>query len=108
MALLEFLKLALFAITRNKMRAFLTMLGIIVGVGAVIAMFAPIVFVHPMRVMRLRTVTMAVLALWSACAAWALASGMTGSWLARAGLLACAIYCLVLPLLVGRSLKPEA
>ncbi len=38
MALLEFLKLALFAITRNKTRAFLTMLGIIVGVGAVIAM----------------------------------------------------------------------
>ncbi len=38
MAFLEFLKLALFAITRNKMRAFLTMLGIIVGVGAVIAM----------------------------------------------------------------------
>jgi putative ABC transport system permease protein len=38
MALLEFLKLAVFAITRNKPRAFLTMLGIIVGVGAVIAM----------------------------------------------------------------------
>ena len=38
MAVAEFLKLALFAITRNKMRAFLTMLGIIVGVGAVIAM----------------------------------------------------------------------
>ncbi len=38
MGLLEFLKLAAFAITRNKMRAFLTMLGIIVGVGAVIAM----------------------------------------------------------------------
>jgi putative ABC transport system permease protein len=37
-ALWEFLKLALFAITRNKMRAFLTMMGIIVGVGAVIAM----------------------------------------------------------------------
>jgi putative ABC transport system permease protein len=37
-AIAEFLKLALFAITRNKMRAFLTMLGIIVGVGAVIAM----------------------------------------------------------------------
>src|SRR5208282_4866893 len=33
-----FLKLALFAITRNKTRAFLTMLGIIIGVGAVIAM----------------------------------------------------------------------
>ncbi len=38
MALWEFFKLAIFAITRNKMRAFLTMLGIIVGVGAVIAM----------------------------------------------------------------------
>ena len=38
MAILEFLKLALFAITRNKTRAFLTMLGIIIGVGAVIAM----------------------------------------------------------------------
>ncbi|NTW86715.1 MAG: FtsX-like permease family protein [Holophagaceae bacterium] len=38
MRFLEFFKLALFAITRNKMRAFLTMLGIIVGVGAVIAM----------------------------------------------------------------------
>ncbi len=38
MRFLEFIKLALFAITRNKMRAFLTMLGIIVGVGAVITM----------------------------------------------------------------------
>ncbi|HJV89258.1 MAG TPA: ABC transporter permease [Holophagaceae bacterium] len=38
MAILEFLKLAFFAITRNKMRAFLTMLGIIIGVGSVIAM----------------------------------------------------------------------
>jgi len=38
MNILEFLKLALFAITRNKTRAFLTMLGIIIGVGAVIAM----------------------------------------------------------------------
>ncbi|WP_005031606.1 ABC transporter permease [Holophaga foetida] len=34
----EFIKLALFAITRNKTRAFLTMLGIIIGVGSVIAM----------------------------------------------------------------------
>lgn len=38
MNVLEFLKLAFFAITRNKMRAFLTMLGIIIGVGSVIAM----------------------------------------------------------------------
>jgi len=38
MNLLEFIKLAFFAITRNKTRAFLTMLGIIIGVGSVIAM----------------------------------------------------------------------
>jgi putative ABC transport system permease protein len=38
MNFLEFIKLAFFAITRNKMRAFLTMLGIIIGVGSVIAM----------------------------------------------------------------------
>jgi putative ABC transport system permease protein len=35
---LELVNVALTAITRNKLRAFLTMLGIIVGVGAVIAM----------------------------------------------------------------------
>ncbi|MCL1908501.1 MAG: ABC transporter permease [Holophagaceae bacterium] len=38
MNIFEFVKLAFFAITRNKMRAFLTMLGIIIGVGSVIAM----------------------------------------------------------------------
>ncbi len=38
MNILEFFKLAFFAITRNKTRAVLTMLGIIIGVGSVIAM----------------------------------------------------------------------
>jgi putative ABC transport system permease protein len=38
MDIFEFVKLAFFAITRNKTRAFLTMLGIIIGVGSVIAM----------------------------------------------------------------------
>ena len=38
MNFIEFFKLAFFAITRNKTRAFLTMLGIIIGVGSVIAM----------------------------------------------------------------------
>ncbi len=34
------LRIALRALMRNKLRAFLTMLGIIIGVGAVIAMVA--------------------------------------------------------------------
>ncbi|HJV23955.1 MAG TPA: ABC transporter permease [Holophagaceae bacterium] len=38
MGVLERLRTALSAITRNKLRAFLTMLGIVIGVGAIIAM----------------------------------------------------------------------
>ncbi|BDU78645.1 ABC transporter permease [Mesoterricola sediminis] len=38
MNILDFIKLAFSSIVRNKTRAFLTMLGIIIGVGAVIAM----------------------------------------------------------------------
>ncbi|NWJ50511.1 MAG: ABC transporter permease, partial [Bacteroidetes bacterium] len=34
------LKLAIYALKRNKLRAFLTMLGIIIGVASVIAMLA--------------------------------------------------------------------
>lgn len=37
---LQTLRIALRALTRNKMRSFLTMLGVIIGVGAVIAMVA--------------------------------------------------------------------
>ena len=38
MNLWAILKIAIRALTRNKMRSVLTMLGIIIGVGAVIAM----------------------------------------------------------------------
>jgi putative ABC transport system permease protein len=40
MKLLNLIRIALKALQRNKLRAFLTMLGIIIGVGAVIAMVA--------------------------------------------------------------------
>src|SRR5450432_2984318 len=40
MSLINLIRIALNALRRNKLRAFLTMLGIIIGVGAVIAMVA--------------------------------------------------------------------
>lgn len=40
MGILDILEVALVSLSRNKMRSFLTMLGIIIGVGAVIAMMA--------------------------------------------------------------------
>ncbi|MDD8019418.1 MAG: ABC transporter permease, partial [Bacteroidota bacterium] len=40
MGFLDVLEIALISLSRNKMRSFLTMLGIIIGVGAVIAMMA--------------------------------------------------------------------
>src|SRR5579859_2912155 len=40
MSLINLLRIALIALQRNKLRAFLTMLGIIIGVASVIAMVA--------------------------------------------------------------------
>ena len=40
MSLINLIRIALKALQRNKLRAFLTMLGIIIGVGSVIAMVA--------------------------------------------------------------------
>src|SRR6201986_5501143 len=40
MSFLNLIRIALKALQRNKLRAFLTMLGIIIGVGSVIAMVA--------------------------------------------------------------------
>ena len=40
MKLINLIRIAIRALRRNKMRAFLTMLGIIIGVAAVIAMVA--------------------------------------------------------------------
>jgi phosphatidylcholine synthase len=66
---------------------------------AAAAMFAPVVFVHPMRVRRLRVATLAVTALWFASATLAVVDRFDGGLFARIGLIVSAIYILVLPML---------
>lgn len=73
-------------------------LNVAVVLAGIVLMFAPIVFVHPVRVVRWRAVTVAMLAMWAASAGLALASDMSGSGLAKAGLFFTALYFVLLPL----------
>ena len=66
-----------------------------------IAMFAPIVFVHPMRVVRLRAVTQVFMLIWFLAAAVLVWNGFSGYWPARAVMVLVAIYFLVLPFFRG-------
>lgn len=62
-------------------------------------MFAPVVFVHPLRVKRLRLVTIAVTAIWAAAAIAAVAQDLSAaSFGVRAALVATGCYFLALPL----------
>jgi phosphatidylcholine synthase len=68
--------------------------------AATALMFAPVVFIHPLRVKRLRPVTIAVTALWSAAAIAAVAQNLAGaSFGVKAVLVASGCYFLALPLL---------
>jgi phosphatidylcholine synthase len=67
--------------------------------GAAASMFAPVVFVHPLRVARLRPVTLAVTSVWSAAAIAAVDQELArSSFEVKAALVAAAGYFLVLPL----------
>ncbi len=69
----------------------------VVGLLAVLT-FVPFKFVHPFRVVRLRTVTLAAMVLWSVLGAIALLRGLApGPWVAG-GLLALAAYFVALGL----------
>ena len=59
-------------------------------------LFAPFAAVHPMRVRRLRGPTLAVTALWLACAAWLVATDFGASPWPRAGLCASGLYFVAL------------
>ena len=62
-------------------------------------MFAPIVFVHPLRVVRLRALTIAVTLAWFAFAALAILDDLSPPPGSSPGLVATAAYFLALPLL---------
>jgi phosphatidylcholine synthase len=67
--------------------------------GAAGLMFAPIAFVHPLRVVRLRRLTIAIAVAWFAFAALAIVDDLAPPWWGTAGLLATAAYFLSLALL---------
>jgi phosphatidylcholine synthase len=68
-------------------------------VGACLAMFAPVTFVHPFRVLRWRRATAAVTALWGLAALSALDQNLSGAGEGtKTALVATAAYFLALPL----------
>lgn len=67
--------------------------------AATCLMFAPIVFVHPLRVVRLRAVTMTATGVWSVAAIAALNQDLSqADFFSKAALIAAGLYFLVLPL----------
>ena len=66
--------------------------------AAMAAMFAPFVFVHPMRVAKLRVVTLAITVAWFCFATIAVWNQLEANWLVKGGLLGCALYIVLLPL----------
>ncbi len=74
------------------------LLSAAVLLAATAAMFAPIVTVHPLRVVRLRAVTIAVTVAWFALAGMAILEDLSPPVWVKAGLVATAAYFLALPL----------
>jgi phosphatidylcholine synthase len=63
----------------------------VIGLATVL-MFAPVLFVHPVRVRRLRGLTLGVLGLWAVAALGTLWQGMRPQWPVQTALLAAAAY----------------
>ena len=85
---------ALYAFAFRPAPLFLSILVLALG----FAMFAPIEFVHPMRVRRLRPLTLAMMAALFVCACLVVADGFAGGDAARSGLLLSGLYFVVLTL----------
>jgi phosphatidylcholine synthase len=67
--------------------------------GATALMFTPVVFIHPLRVLRLRSLTIAITCAWFALAATAIVENLTPQAWVGWGLIVTAVYFLGLPLL---------
>jgi phosphatidylcholine synthase len=67
--------------------------------GAAALMFTPVVFVHPLRVVRLRGLTIAMTCAWFVLAAIAIAGNLSPQVWVGWGLIATAAYFLGLPFL---------
>jgi phosphatidylcholine synthase len=71
----------------------------LIVIAAAGLMFVPVVFVHPLRVVRLRLVTMTATGAWSAAAIAAVEQGLSqADSFIKAALVAVAVYFLALPL----------
>jgi phosphatidylcholine synthase len=75
----------------------------VVVLGLIAATFAPFVFVHPLRVRRLRTATFAALALWSLAAALALIHALAPPAWVTGLLVASSLYFFVAAFAFGRA-----
>ena len=67
--------------------------------GATAMMFAPVVFVHPLRVAKLRVVTIGVTIAWFALASAAIVEHLEAGFWIKTGFVAAALYFFSLPLL---------
>jgi len=77
-------------------------LALAVVVTATVLMFAPVLFVHPIRVRRWRALTLAVLALWAGAAAWSIWTAMRPGWAVKSILLLAAGYFVLLGVVRAR------
>jgi len=70
--------------------------GLVIGCAAL--MFAPIVFVHPMRVVRYRAITLVFTMAWFSLAGYAIHANFEPDPLVRGGFVVAAVYFFALPL----------
>ncbi len=69
----------------------------VVLLAAAAMMFSPVVFVHPLRVVRMRRLTIAMTVVWFVCAAMAIVQGLSPAGWVVGGLVVTAVYFLALP-----------